>query len=143
MTLLHLWLADYGRAGVILAIGLAIGYPLCRRVLRGPTALPLMVLTGVAALTVLICLLAWGGMFTSVSVCAVALVAAAVSARCLAIDLRRWRAAGRSWRPDRSLLICLGSLAIVLLGISWFVLYPVVAEDAASYHLLGCGRKRS
>jgi 4-amino-4-deoxy-L-arabinose transferase-like glycosyltransferase len=127
-----LWLADYGRAVLVLGLGFCLGYPLVRRFLRGTFTVPLSVLMGLGLLSLVVCLLSWAHIFTRGSIAIVAALALAATAPCLVVDLPRWR---RRWRPDVPLLICLTTLLVVVAGFSWFALYPVTVGDAVNYHL--------
>jgi hypothetical protein len=131
----QLWLADYGRAALILATALCLGYPIGRRFLHGPAAAPIMLLTGLAGLSLVVCLLSWAGVFTRAAMIAVATAAVLIAAGCLRSDLPRWRRRWLGARPVPQVVMGLTTVGIVVLGFSWFALFPVTANDAVAYHL--------
>ncbi len=134
--LVHLWLASYGRVALILAIAACLGYPVCRKTVRGPLAVALVPLAGVAVFSFAVCLLSWLRIFTGLAVILLGIAAALLAFVCLRRDLPRWRARRRGWpRPSTTTRICLGLLGLVLLGFSVLALYPATAFDATSYHL--------
>jgi hypothetical protein len=134
--LVHLWLASYGRVALILAIASCLGYPVCRKTVRGPLAIALMPLAGLALFSVAVCLLAWFRIFTGLAVVVLGAAAAVLALACLVRDLRHRRPdRDRRRRPSATAVICFGVLGLVVLGFSVLALYPVTAFDATSYHL--------
>ena len=133
LALLHLWLMSYGPAGVVLLLGLAIGYPTGRRFLHGSTAPVFALLLGMAILSLVVCLLSWAGVFSAWSVGAVGVVATGATAQCLRSDLGKW------WRrrhlPAAGTIIGFAVLLGALSLFSVLALYPSTAFDATSYHL--------
>jgi hypothetical protein len=140
VALVHLWVASYARAALILAIALAIGYPVSRRVVKGVCGPLIALVAGLALLTLIVCVLCWARIFDRASITAVGVVAGALSVACLRTDLPRWRGA-RRFRARFGIGIGLGTgaaLAVVglaLIAYSVLVLYPSTAFDATSYHL--------
>ncbi len=64
------------------------------------------------------------------------LAAAAVTVACLFRDLPRWRRHYRAiTRPSPATITCFAVLVLILVGFSYFTLYPSTAFDAPSYHL--------
>ncbi len=136
IALIHLWLASYGRAALILGLGVLLGYPAGRRYLRGAAAAPLTVLLGLALMSLIICLLSWAHWFAGWSVIAVATVGFAASAFNVSRDLSRWRTSWRARRrPEPAVLLGFGLLLAALAFFSVLALYPVNGFDATSYHL--------
>jgi hypothetical protein len=135
MGWIDLWLADYGQAAAILLGALCLGYPVARRVLRGPAAVPLMVLIGLACLDLIVCLLAWLHIFGDISLIVVGILAVGASVTGLREDVPHWRGSRPSAAPRWPLLTCTGALLVVVVGLSWFVVYPVSTGDALNYHL--------
>jgi hypothetical protein len=130
------WLASYGRASLVLGIALCIGYPLCRRRLRGPAAPLLSLMVGMAVLGLIVCLLSWLRIFRGVTITIVGVSAAGVSLHYLRQDLPRWRRRLRAtWPPSIPVVASFTVLAVALIAFSALALYPVTAFDAISYHL--------
>jgi Dolichyl-phosphate-mannose-protein mannosyltransferase len=136
LGVIRLWLVSYGRAVVVLLIALGLGYPVARRVFRGPAAPLISLFVGLALFSVTACLLAWLRIFSALSVTVLAVVAGAVSLRFLIVDVPAWR---QRWllgsRPQPALIAVWTVLVVVLLGFSVLSLYPSNGFDATSYHL--------
>jgi hypothetical protein len=136
IALAHLWLASYGRVVVVLVVAVCLGYPVCRKTVRGPVAPAIVLLVGLAVFSLAVCLLSWLRIFTGLAVVLLAVVAAAVSLACVSRDLPWWRRWYRTVpRPGVVTVVCFVVLALILLGFSYFTLYPSTAFDAPSYHL--------
>ena len=134
--LAHLWLASYGCVAVVLAIAMCLGYPVCRNTARGPVAPAIALLVGMALFSLAVCLLSWLRIFTGLAVTLLGIAAAALTVVCLTRDLPRWRRHYRTIpRPGPVTMTCFVVLALILLGFSYFTLYPSTAFDAPSYHL--------
>ena len=132
----HLWLASYGRVAVVLTIAMCLGYPMCRNTIRGPVAPALALLVGMALFSLAVCLLSWLRIFTGLAIALLGIAAACVTVVCLIRDLPRWRRRYRTIpRPGPVTISCFVVLALILLGFSYFTLYPSTAFDAPSYHL--------
>jgi hypothetical protein len=130
------WLASFGRAALILGLALCIGYPVCRRILRGPAAPVLSLMVGMAFFGLIVCLLSWLRIFGGVSVTIVGVAAAGVSLRYLRQDLPGWRRRLRAtWPPSIPVIAAFTLLGAALIAYSALSLYPVTAFDATSYHL--------
>lgn len=136
MGLVHLWVVSYGRVAIVFAIALCLGYPVCRKIVRGAAAPAVALLAGLALFSLAVCLFSWLGIFSGWAVIVLAIVAAAASARCVLLDLAGWRERLRvATRPGLTTISCFAVLVVVLFGFSLFVLYPSTAFDATSYHL--------
>jgi 4-amino-4-deoxy-L-arabinose transferase-like glycosyltransferase len=133
LAVVHLWLISYGPAGAVLLLGLALGYPLGRRILRGPAAPVFALMLGLATLSLVVCVLSWLGLFSSWSVLAIAIIATGVTTRGLWLDLPKWWASRR--RPAVGTTLYLVTLLGALLFFSVLAIYPSTAFDATSYHL--------
>ena len=130
------WFASYARVAVILGIALCIGYPVCRRILRGPAAAVLSLIVGMALFGLLVSLLAWLGIFRGVSITIVGAAAAGVSCSYLREDVRGWhRRLLATWPPSIPVVAGFTVLGVALIFYSALALYPVTAFDAISYHL--------
>jgi hypothetical protein len=136
MSALLLWIECYARAALILGIALCIGYPVSRRILRGPAAPLLALLVGMALFGLLVSLLAWLQIFRGLGVVIIGVAAAGVSVRYLRRDLPGWRRRLLAvWPPRLPVIAGFAVLAGALLFYSALSLYPVTAFDATSYHL--------
>ena len=130
---IHLWVASYGRAALVLAFAFCLGYPVCRKIVRGLAGAVLTVLAGLAVLSLIVCLLGWLHLFYGGVLVAIAVVGAGATIYLLFVDLR-----GRHiMRPPGTVIFSVGALLIALLAFSGLTLYPStsLAYDATSYHL--------
>ena len=136
LAAVEFWLASYGRAALILGIALCIGYPVCRRILRGPASPLLTLMVGMALLGLLVSTLAWLRIFRGVSVTIVGVAAAGLSLHYVRKDLPGWRRRLRAtWPPSTAMIAAFTVLVGALVFYSVLALYPVTAFDATSYHL--------
>ena len=133
LPLVDLWLKSYGRAGIVVLFAAALGYPMTRRILRGPASSVLSLLLGFAALSLAVCLLSWVHLFSSWTMGILGAVAALASLQGLHSDLPRWWAR-RHW-PSPGTVVCFSILGVVLVFFSVLAIYPSTAFDATSYHL--------
>ncbi len=130
---MHLWLTSYGPAGVVLLLAFALGYPVGRRVFRGPAAPLFALLLGLATMSLVACALSWLREFSGWSVGVVAIIATGATVWGLRSDLPRWWAKRRV--PPVGPTVCLLTLIGALLAFSVLAIYPSTAFDATSYHL--------
>ena len=136
MSVLLLWIECYARVALIFGISLCMGYPVCRRILRGQAGPLLTLLVGIALFGLLISLLAWLEIFRGVTITLVAVAAGGVSLRYVRRDQRTWRRRMLgSWPPSIPVIATFTVLGGALLFFSALTLYPVTAFDATSYHL--------
>ena len=121
---------------MIFAIALCIGYPVCRRILRGPAAPLLTLMVGMALFGLLVSLLSWLRIFRGMSIAIVGVAAAGVSLHYLRSDLAGWRRRLLgAWPPSIPVLAAFTVLVGALVFFSALTVYPVTAFDATSYHL--------
>ena len=130
------WLASYARVALILGIALCIGYPVCRRILRGPAAPVLSLMVGMVLFGLLVSLLAWLGIFRGISITIVGIAAAGASIYYVRRDQRGWRRRLlAAWPVSIPVIAGFTVLVGALIFYSALALYPVTAFDAISYHL--------
>ncbi len=131
---LHLWLSSYVPAGVGLCfLGFVLGYPVGRRVFRGPAGPLFALLLGLAMLSLVVCALSWVGVFSRWSVGVVAVIAAGVTVWGLRSDLPKWWS--RRHVPSAGTTLWFLTLVGAVLYFSVLAIYPSTAFDSTSYHL--------